>query len=81
MKKIKQIIRITKKYNIVVIGVLLWILSFVQMFLFAFLGVPTEILSMIPIFNGLVLWFILDIKIILKLYVIYRFSRKKLAKK
>ena len=51
------------------------------MFLFAFLGVPTEILSMIPVFNGLVLWFILDIKIILKLYVIYRFSRKKLAKK
>ena len=81
MKKINKLIKYTKKYNIIVIGLFLLILGILEMFFFAFVGFPSNMLRLFPIFNAVLFCIILDLKIIVRLYVIYRFLRKTLAKK
>jgi len=80
MKKIKKIIEFTKGYNIVVIFVLVLLFTFLEIILFAFTSIPISIGSSLAASNIIIFCILLEVKLLLRIYIFYRFLRIKLIK-
>ena len=81
MKKIKKIIEFTKGYNIVVIFMLVLLFSLLGLVLLVFAGVPPRLASLVPVLSVCLFCVLLEIKLLIRIYVFYRFIRIKFVPK
>lgn len=80
MKKIKKIIGFTKRYNIIVIFILVLLFSSLGVVLLTFAGVPPNITGLLPVFGVGLFCVLLELKLLIRIYVLYRFIRIKFVK-
>ena len=80
MKKIRKIIGFTKRYNIVVIFILVLLFTFLETLFFAFISPPVYIGSLLAAANTTLFLILLEVKLLLRIYIFYRFLRIKLIK-
>ena len=77
MKILKKIAKFMDRYGMVKAIVFALVLSFLQMFVFAHTRMTGEMLGIFPIFNICLVLILLEIRLFIKLYVLFRFTKRK----
>jgi hypothetical protein len=80
MKILRKITKFMDKYGMIRALVFSLVLSFLQMFIFAHTTMTGEMLGFFPVFNVCLVLILLEIRLFIKLYVIFRFTKRKYFK-